>query len=308
MDRDLLAFLTVAEVENMTLAAERLCISQPTLTKRIQKLEAIYDCQLIRRLPRGVALTKAGERLLPYAKRIKHEYLQGSEDVRSQKSDHIETLQIGAGPLFHMLYLGAAIPRLRSEFPGTDIQVYSGGTRRNLRRLRDSELHIAFGTVEHVADGDQFFFQPLAMVEHGVILRVDHPCAEKSTVHLRELAGLSWIAVNEYQGMIEVIRAQFRAQGLPPPKFALETTSFLLGFQVIANSDYVMSVPIQLKSILDTDQLSVVRTAPPIGRLPAGAYVRRSSLHYPVISRLIDLVGEAVQAQTPLTSLRIAGH
>ena len=295
MDRDLLAFLTVAEVENITVAAERLCISQPTLTKRLQKLEAIYDCRLIERLPRGVALTQAGRRLLPYAKRIKHEYLQGFEDVRSQKSDHLDEIHIGAGPLFHLLYLGAAVLRLRAEFPNTDIQVFSGGNTRNLPRLRSGELDIAFGTIEHLDDSDQILFHPLATVEHGLIVRVDHPAAEKSKVSLRDLTDVSWIAVNEYRGMMEIIRARFWSQGLPPPKFVLQTTSFLLGFQVVADSDYVMSVPIQLKPVLDTDRLSVVRTSPPIGRSPAGAYVRRSSLQYPIISRLIEFVGEAIR-------------
>ena len=116
MDRNLITFVVLAETGNMTAAAERLNITQPTLTKRLQQLELHYHCKLFERLPRGVNLTPLGEVLLPFARSIKETYLQADEALDAVQSDHLEEIRVGAGPLFHLRYLGKALRRSARNF------------------------------------------------------------------------------------------------------------------------------------------------------------------------------------------------
>lgn len=68
--RDLGYFVAVADHRSFTRAAQALFVSQPSLSKQVAALEQTLGTPLFRRQPDGVQLTRAGETLLPYARRI----------------------------------------------------------------------------------------------------------------------------------------------------------------------------------------------------------------------------------------------
>ena len=68
--RHLRIFLTVVECGAMRRAAEKLYISQPSVSQSIQELEKHYNAKLFDRLSQKLYLTESGERLLPYARQI----------------------------------------------------------------------------------------------------------------------------------------------------------------------------------------------------------------------------------------------
>jgi LysR family cyn operon transcriptional activator len=71
--RHLRYFLAVAETAHFTRAAEKLHVTQPTLSQQIRQLEGQLDLELFDRVGRSVKLTAAGETLLPHARKVLHE-------------------------------------------------------------------------------------------------------------------------------------------------------------------------------------------------------------------------------------------
>ena len=294
MDRNLITFVVLAETGNMTAAAERLNITQPTLTKRLQQLELHYHCKLFERLPRGVNLTPLGEVLLPFARSIKETYLQADEALDAVQSDHLEEIRVGAGPLFHLRYLGKAFETLREEFPNTRIRLTADLNSRNLPSLRSGSLDLVFGTNQYLGPSDHVRFVPLTMVDQGLVVSVDHPLTKLHVVDPVSLQKINWIVYSDTADNEEMMIAYFSSQGLSPPNIVVETTSFSLGLQMVADSPLTMTIPVQLEPILDQSRLKVLQPDPPISRKAAGACVRNSSMGFPAIACLIEIVGELV--------------
>jgi DNA-binding transcriptional LysR family regulator len=84
---DLTVFQVVARLGSIGAAARALGTVQPAVSTRIQGLEAELGTQLLDRHSWGVSLTKAGERLLPYAKRISHLVDLARDTVRQDEDD-----------------------------------------------------------------------------------------------------------------------------------------------------------------------------------------------------------------------------
>src|SRR5450755_2936915 len=63
-------FAEVAKIKNFTRAADNCHVAKPALSQQIRKLETLLDLKLLKRLPRGAALTSEGEILLPYILKV----------------------------------------------------------------------------------------------------------------------------------------------------------------------------------------------------------------------------------------------
>ncbi|MGQ7847629.1 LysR family transcriptional regulator [Granulosicoccus sp. 3-233] len=293
MDRNLLAFIAVAETGNVSSAAEQLHVTQPTLTKRLQQLEQHYATPLLQRTSHGMRLTTAGEALLERARAIQVAYLQAEESVALQKSGMLKTLRIGAGPLFHIHYLGSILAQIQPEFPGTQLRMIGEINDVSLPMLRSGELDMVFGTYETVNASDQIRFIPFEQIEHGVILHEEDTRNARDRLPLAELSDRPWIVYGQSEESGSRVFAAFDACGAPKPTIALYTTSFALAFEMARHGPFVISAPIQLAPAINLSssgcRLRTYVTNPSIANLPGGAYVRESLREYPIVKRILEL-------------------
>ncbi|NCF48236.1 MAG: LysR family transcriptional regulator [Bacteroidetes bacterium] len=64
------SFVTIAELGGITRAADKLNLTQSAVSMQVKRLEAVFDHPLIERRGRGICLTREGEQLLSYGRRI----------------------------------------------------------------------------------------------------------------------------------------------------------------------------------------------------------------------------------------------
>ncbi|MGP7817145.1 LysR family transcriptional regulator [Niallia sp. 01092] len=99
MDIKLLkTFIVAAKYENFRRTSDELFLTQPAITKHIQKLEENLNVPLFERTGKTILLTEAGYRFLPYAKEIVKKYEQGLDDFESWKQGYKRKLIIAAAP------------------------------------------------------------------------------------------------------------------------------------------------------------------------------------------------------------------
>ena len=129
-------FLTVAEELNITRAAERLYISQQSLSNHIANLERELDVKLFTRSPK-LSLTYAGGLLVDTATEIldlHRQYLSKVGDINKQ---YVGALRVGISHTCGLALLPDVLPKFRLEFPQVEFSLSEG----NSNQLEDELAH-----------------------------------------------------------------------------------------------------------------------------------------------------------------------
>ncbi|MEU6036027.1 LysR family transcriptional regulator [Actinomadura sp. NPDC047616] len=178
-------YVTVAEDLSFTRAAQRLFVSQPSLSRQIQRLENDLGVRLFERSSREVRLTAAGERLLPEARRLVDGWQQAMRDVRVADAARRRLLRVGfvatgAGPLGR---------RARTVFaqrhPGVTVEPKRFDWGGEAEALRRGLVDVAF--VWLPADLDGLHAQVVAEEPRWVAMAADHPLTARDDVSITDL-------------------------------------------------------------------------------------------------------------------------
>ena len=136
------AFVEVAQAGSISRTAERLAVTQPALTARIQGLEAALGARLFVRSRTGTRLTDAGRTLLPYAERALVSLARGRElvaDVAGGEGGH---LTIGAAPAVSTFVLPGMLREFQEQHPAVQLSVRSGHSEEILDMVLREEIDL----------------------------------------------------------------------------------------------------------------------------------------------------------------------
>ena len=186
--REMKYFLAVAREENISKAAEYLFITQPSLTRQIQKMEQEVGRPLFLRKGRKMLLTETGKLLRKRAEEIVALY-EKAESEWSDLSELTGEVYIGGGESYGMTVLAEIIREIREEHPFIKIHLYSGDMADVSEKL-DKGL-IDFGLLMQPADLTKYENLRLDYKDRwGVLMRKDHPLAAKERVSPEDLSGV----------------------------------------------------------------------------------------------------------------------
>lgn len=175
---DLKLFAAVAQSGGMNRAADVLNTVQSNVTARVRALEAEIGCALFDRHSRGVTLTAAGRRLLPYADSI---LKMLDEAVRTARDDGepAGALTLGSLETTAALRLAPVLTRFVAEHPGVDLVLRTGTTCELIDEVLARRVEGAFvcGPVDHPALDVQAAFE-----EELVLLAAPHVASLRAAV------------------------------------------------------------------------------------------------------------------------------
>ncbi|MET7947709.1 LysR family transcriptional regulator [Micromonospora sp. NPDC005324] len=136
-------FVAVAEVRHFTQAADIVGITQPSLSKQIHALEADLGAPLFERLRGNIALTAAGEVLLPLATRILADVETATREVQELVGLRRGRVRLGATPSLATSLAPPVLRRFRDAHPTIDLRVEEGGSQDLVRDLLRGDLDLA---------------------------------------------------------------------------------------------------------------------------------------------------------------------
>ena len=143
MDSSLLkVFVEVARENSITKAANKLNFAQSNVTSRIKQLEKSLGFSLFHRVPKGVILSKEGEKLYPYAIEIVKKVELATFSMKN--IDNQEHLIIGSTESNATTRIVPFLVQLHSDFPNMSLELITNTTREITKELLDYKVDIAF--------------------------------------------------------------------------------------------------------------------------------------------------------------------
>ena len=190
-------FLETAREGNMTRAAQRLHISQPTMSKQLKELEQELGAKLFLRSNYSVKLTQAGLLLRERAEDILSLVEKTQGEFRSLEQLSRGDIYVGAPESEAMGLFAQAVRDLQQTYPGIRCNVYSGNMTDVCERLDRGLLD--FAIIMGVPDRTKYDALALPSRDRwGLLLRRDDPLAEKPQFAVSDLAGLPLICSRQW--------------------------------------------------------------------------------------------------------------
>ena len=268
-------FVAVAEAGKMTAAARDLHVAQPSVSKQLRKLEAELGAALFERGKAGVALTEAGQILLPWARRVLTDLEGARSEVAGLASLERGRLSVGATPSLSTMLLPRVLAAFHSRHPGITLNVLEAGSRDLVDRLAIGGLDLAL-VILPVPREELFDTSPLLREELVLAVPKRHPLAKRKSVRVSELRGLPLVMFREGYDLRSATIAACELAGFHPT-FAIEGAEMDGVLRMTAAGVGVAVVPSMV--VEKGGALVAVRIAQPTLVRSVGVAFRRDRQH-----------------------------
>lgn len=238
--RHLTYFVTVAQKLNFSRAAEALHVAQPAISQQIRALEDELGVRLFDRMGKRIALTRAGEVLLPQAYQILAAVERAANEVRAMGELVRGSSSLGAPPTISTHVLPARLTQFKKLYPGLEVSLREAGTESLLDLVQAGQLDLAIVASDQLPPAVER--APLLEEHYVLAVGLQHPLSRQRGVRLADLAAEAFILFPKGYKLREVTLAACRRAGFEP-KVALDGGAMQSALEFVAAGLGVALVP-----------------------------------------------------------------
>jgi LysR family hydrogen peroxide-inducible transcriptional activator len=247
-------FLAVARAENFTRAAEELGVSQPSLSRAIQKLEQQIGEPLFDRKPRSVTLTEIGELLSDRAKKI----VALVEDTFTELSESAASgrIRLAVIPTIAPFFLPAALSEFAQAYPNVSVVVQEDTTQNILKLCSRGEIDLAILALPITAkylDVETLFEEELVLVMPN-----GHKLEQKKRILLADVQEFPFVMLDQAHCLSDNIASFCLRESIEP--ISVERTSQLATVQELVSLKHGISMVPKMAQRLDQSDRRVYRS------------------------------------------------
>lgn len=246
-------FLAVAKSGNFTQAANENGISQPALSRSIQKLEKAVGEPLFERQPRGVKLTELGSFFLVRASQIR-DLVDDTFAELSEASNQTQ-IRLAVIPTIAPYLLPSVLKRFGRQYPDIKIQVQEDTTQNILRLCRDGDIDLAIVALpinEKYLEVEALFDDELMLV-----IPKGHTLEKKKKIQLADIQEYPFISLDRQHCLSDNIAEFCNRQSFAP--ITIERTNQLATIQELVALQHGISIIPAMARQLDKSQTRVYR-------------------------------------------------
>lgn len=284
--KQLRAFCYTAQNGSISRAAEKLFLSQPSVSLQIQALEREFNTTLFERRGPHIRLTPEGETLLTLAHPLVSEMDSLPESFAAQCGNlDSGELNIAAGESTILYILPDTINHFAQRYPGIQLKLHNVTGRDGMSMLRADNVDFAVGSMLEIPD--DIDYHPVFTYDPLLITAPDHPLADKSHISLHDISPYGLILPPRHLSTWRIVDLVFQQHDVNY-RIALEAG----GWEVIKK--YVeMGLGISIVTsicITDHDKLTQIPLDQYFPKRSYGIVLRRGKFLSPQAKRFIHMM------------------
>ncbi len=292
-DKNFDYFLTIAEQKNLSRAAEKLFISQPSLSQYLNRLENELGVKLFDRTKSPLRLTYAGERYLRYIKQVMALNKQMYAEFDEIKSNRRGRLTVGINTQRGAFMLPEIIPRFYEKFPCVELKIMEGSSDYMENLLMKDKIDFCFLNLTNY--DEEFSYEHLMHEKIFLVSHKNHPIVSGINTSLEKPVNIdiNWFKEQPFISLmpdqnLSVLAANlFGKYGLKQ-NVVMETSNLTTALNLVAqNIGYFTFVPeVYARHSLNIDKLSFFTVDTPELCWPLNivykkdSYLSRAALHF----------------------------
>lgn len=284
---DLQAFRAVVELGSFRKAAEAVNISQPALSRRIDKLEQALGVRLLERTTRRVGVTAVGRAFARSAEQLLDDLdlaLLGLRDVASSRTGHVT---IACVPSIAHYFLPPLIVDYRKRYPRIRVVLLDSSANDVVSSVMSAEADFGIGFMG--SEENEVEFKPLLQERFVVACRRDHPLAKKKQVSWRELYEHDYVSVDRTSGNRLVLDQALNAV-VPKGPSVCETRHVTSLLRLVEEGIGVAAVPSMAMPAPEQSNLTSVPLKDPVVTRRIGLMTRRGRQLTPAAEAFYQLI------------------
>lgn len=261
----------VATEKNFTKAAELLYLSQPSISKQIQRLEKNLDISLLNRENNKISLTENGKVFLEYSERILALCEESCRALIDLKRGERGNLTIGTSQTIGIYLLPRVLALFAQNYPQIDLKVQVNSTRIIAKNVinREIDLAVVGGEIP-----DEFkknlLLEDFVEDEFSLIIPKSHPFAIKKKISRKDLYHLNFIALNSNSTIKKFIDNTLRQNQIETKQLKIimqlnsiegikTAVSLGLGAAFVSSSAIEKEIELQRIEILQIENIRITR-------------------------------------------------
>jgi DNA-binding transcriptional LysR family regulator len=202
--------IALASHRNYARAAKSLHISQPTLTRSIQALEARLGCRLFDRRSRTVLPTPAGEEMLKHARQVVASSQALEDGIRQFRGIDVGSLTVGVGPYAASILVGQTLGRFNELHPGIRITAMIDDWVNLPRRLKAREFDLVLMETSQLETDTDLEIRPLLPHQGFLFCSGRHPAVKARSLSLQNLVSYPFVLPTLPQRILQLFARLFQ--------------------------------------------------------------------------------------------------
>ena len=291
--RHLRNMLAVMEEGSLGKAAEKLHISQPALTKSIQRLEDQLGVKLFERKARGMEATSYAESLSAYAQSACVGMSQAIKEIKALKSGTEGVITVAGPPLIASELMPEVLMRLAAERPNLQLRIVSQN-QELFTSLLNGKFNVVvamlYNEMPRVGLTKRWLFDDKLVL----VMRPDHPAAKIKKIKPQDLMSYKWAFPEGDTWHRRRLELFFEQYGMGMPRASIESREPTILRSIIVNSDHIgVIAKLGVERELREGLLTAVEFDSPFMMRPIGIVRRENDMPSPAVNALIRIL-EAV--------------
>ncbi len=215
--RKLEALVAVIETGSFSKAAEKIYLTQPTISGHIKALEDYFGLKLFDRHTRLVKPTRAGQILYSYAKRLLAIYREMEREMAYFKGEKTGKLDLGGSTIPGQYILPFLIAEFREAYPGISVFMKVSDTHEIISAVSEGELEV--GMVGDKEDDPELAFEPCCSDEIVLVVGAGRKFPER--LSLEDLLKVPIVAREAGSGTWNTVKRRLTELGISPEKLSV---------------------------------------------------------------------------------------